>query len=83
MLKLKKTGEEIERELNIAKMHEERSMQLERERKGEKVIYPSTWEPQTSNCELKEVAEYSEEFSKVSSRMKETMPHHKIKKIER
>lgn len=71
-----------ETEAERARYHEERLEQLLKERSGEEVKYPSNWEPQTSNCELKELSPLSEEFIRIEKRVMETLKC-KILKIER
>jgi len=48
-----------------------------------KFTFPSTWEPQTANCELKSISPNSSEWQQIELRMKETLPNIRISKLER
>jgi hypothetical protein len=48
-----------------------------------KIQYPSTWEPQQNDIELKPLANNGAEWKQIEKRMRETLPSIQISKIER
>lgn len=72
-INIEKYQEQLKLEMENRLKHEERVLQLHKELKGVKVKYPSEWEPQTTNCELKELLKESDEFRRIADRVKESI----------